>query len=50
MDAISPVAEARAIAAALPNAELAVIDGAGHLANLESPGSFLAAMRKFLDR
>jgi pimeloyl-ACP methyl ester carboxylesterase len=49
-DAISPPAEARAIADALPKGELAVIDGAGHLANLESPAAFMAALRKFLDR
>jgi pimeloyl-ACP methyl ester carboxylesterase len=48
VDAISPVAEARSMAAALPNSELAVIDGAGHLANLEAPGPFLAAMRRGL--
>ena len=47
-DAISPPAEARAIAAALPAGELAVIAGAGHLSNLESPPAFLGAMRQFL--
>jgi pimeloyl-ACP methyl ester carboxylesterase len=49
-DSISPPAEARAMAAALPNAELTVIEGAGHLANLEAPAAFTAAMRSFLDR
>jgi len=47
-DAISPPAEARAIAAALPAGQLAVIDGAGHLANLESPAAFMTAMRRGL--
>ena len=49
-DTISPLAEARTMAAALPAGELAVIAGAGHLSNLESPASFGAAMRTFLDR
>jgi pimeloyl-ACP methyl ester carboxylesterase len=48
LDAISPVAEARAIAAALPKAELALIEGAGHLANLEQPARFLAAIQRFV--
>jgi pimeloyl-ACP methyl ester carboxylesterase len=47
-DAISPPAEARAIAAAIPGGEIAVIDGAGHLANLESPAAFMAALRRGL--
>jgi pimeloyl-ACP methyl ester carboxylesterase len=49
-DSISPPAEARVIAAALPAGELSVIAGVGHLANLESPPQFMAAMRKFLER
>jgi pimeloyl-ACP methyl ester carboxylesterase len=49
-DNISPPAEARAMAAAIPEAELAVIAGAGHLTNLEAPAAFMAAMLKFLDR
>jgi 3-oxoadipate enol-lactonase len=49
-DSISPPAEARAMAAAIPEAELAVIAGAGHLTNLEAPAAFMAAMLKFLDR
>ncbi|MET0594496.1 MAG: alpha/beta fold hydrolase [Polyangiaceae bacterium] len=48
-DAISPLAEARAIASGIPKAQLAVIEGAGHLANLESSARFLAATRRFLD-
>jgi pimeloyl-ACP methyl ester carboxylesterase len=49
-DAISPPAEAHAMAAAIPQAEVAVIAGAGHLANLEAPAAFMAAMLRFLDR
>jgi pimeloyl-ACP methyl ester carboxylesterase len=49
-DSISPPEEARAMAAALPAGELTVIASAGHLTNLESPPSFLAAVRQFLER
>jgi len=38
------------MAAALPRGELAVIPGAGHLANVEDPPAFTAALRGFLDR
>ena len=49
-DSISPPAEAQAIAAALPHGgALAVIAGAGHLANLESPATFMAALLRWLD-
>jgi pimeloyl-ACP methyl ester carboxylesterase len=47
-DAISPPSEARAIAAALPNAELTIIPAAGHLANLEAPGPFAVALSRLL--
>src|SRR5689334_11664003 len=49
LDSISPLGEARAIATALVHGELAMLPGAGHLSNLESPAHFMAAMRKFLD-
>ena len=49
-DAISPSPEARAMAAALPYGELDVLPEAGHLANLEAPAPFTAALRKLLDR
>ena len=49
-DTISPPAEASAIAAALPRADLAVIPGVGHLSNLESPAAFMAALRKLMVR
>lgn len=48
LDAISPPAEVRAMAAALPAGQLVVIDGAGHLANMESPAGFMTAMRRGL--
>jgi pimeloyl-ACP methyl ester carboxylesterase len=47
-DAISPPAEMRGIAAALPSAKYVEIAGAGHMAPLESPEAVNAALRKFL--
>jgi 3-oxoadipate enol-lactonase len=49
-DALTPPAEAATMAAAIPRARLDVIPGAGHLANLEDPGAFNAALRAFLAR
>jgi 3-oxoadipate enol-lactonase len=49
-DQLTPVDDARALAAALPDATLEIIPAAGHLANLENPDAFKAAMRAFLDR
>ena len=34
----------------LPNAELVVVPQAGHLANLEQPDAFNAALLRFLER
>lgn len=49
-DGPSPPAEAEAMADALPDAHLEVIEGAGHLSNLEAPASFNRALATFLDR
>jgi len=49
-DGIVSLDEARAVAAALPRGEVAVIPGAGHLTNLEDPPAFTAALRGFLER
>jgi pimeloyl-ACP methyl ester carboxylesterase len=49
-DTVTPPDEARLIADAVPNGQLEVIEGAGHLSNLENPGSFDAALRQFLLR
>ena len=49
-DALTPPAEAAAMAALVPGASLVTIPGAGHLANLESPAAFNAAMHGWLDR
>lgn len=49
-DAITPVAEAERMAAALPQAELTVLPGAGHLSALEVPEAFNEAVRTLLAR
>jgi 3-oxoadipate enol-lactonase len=43
-DALTPPAEARAMAEAVPGARLVELPGAGHLANLEAPEAFAAAV------
>lgn len=47
-DAISPVAEMRAIAAAMPNARFVEIAHAGHMTPLEAPAAVNQAIREFL--
>ena len=47
-DAITPPADARAMAAAIPGARLVVIPKAGHLSPLENPRAFNTAVRAFL--
>lgn len=49
-DAITPPAIARAMAAAIPDARLVEIPGAGHLSNLEMPREFNAALAELLER
>jgi pimeloyl-ACP methyl ester carboxylesterase len=46
-DARSPLSVARQFEDAIPGAELVVIPGAGHVSNLEQPGPFNDAVRKF---
>ena len=46
----TPPAEARLIAEHIPGARLVLIDGAGHLSNLEQPNAFNAALLDFLKR
>ena len=48
-DIISPPAEAREIAAAIPHARLEVIPAAGHLAPYEHPSAANHAIIRFLD-
>jgi pimeloyl-ACP methyl ester carboxylesterase len=47
-DAIAPVEEMRGIAAAIPAAEFIIVPDAGHMAPLENPAAFNAALEKFL--
>jgi pimeloyl-ACP methyl ester carboxylesterase len=47
-DARSPLAVGRALAAATPGAELALVAGAGHVSNLDRPTAFNAAAAAFL--
>ena len=47
-DEMIPVEESRKMAGAIRGAKLVVIPGAGHLANLEQPEAFNAALNEFL--
>jgi 3-oxoadipate enol-lactonase len=49
-DALSPPDVARDMQGRIPDAELAVLPGAGHLSNLEAPDAFNAAVAGFLAR
>nr|WP_269204544.1 alpha/beta hydrolase [Motilibacter deserti] len=49
-DAIVPVDEARAIAAALPVGRLMAVPGAGHLVPLERPAEFAAAVTQLVQQ
>ncbi|MCZ7574716.1 MAG: alpha/beta hydrolase [Ardenticatenaceae bacterium] len=48
-DDLTPPAEAEGMAQAIAGAELEVIEGAGHLSNLERQDAFNAALLRFLD-
>ena len=48
LDLAVPLEHSRLLAARLPNAELQIIPGAGHLANLEQPALFNQALTGFL--
>jgi pimeloyl-ACP methyl ester carboxylesterase len=49
-DEITPLKWGEDFAAAVPGANLAVIDGCGHLPNLEKPGDFNQAIINFLEK
>ncbi len=49
-DAISPPAEMKAIADAIPHAQFALIEKAGHMAPMEQPEAVNAAIRSFVSR
>ncbi|MFI1098162.1 alpha/beta fold hydrolase [Streptomyces sp. NPDC020917] len=48
-DVFTPVADARFLHERIPGARLAVVDGAGHMPNLERPAEFDAALAGLLD-
>lgn len=48
-DAIAPPDVARAMSDRIPGGRLVVVEGAGHVANLEAPREFNAALTTFLD-
>ena len=48
-DAETPVAYAQALASGLPDCELTVMDGIGHLVAAEAPARFNDLVRRFLD-
>ena len=49
-DALTPPADSRALAAAIPGARLVEIPGAGHFSNLQAPAAFNEALLAFLRR
>jgi pimeloyl-ACP methyl ester carboxylesterase len=49
VDRLTPPASARALASALPDARLVVMEGAGHVAMMEQPRRFNAVLRRFLE-
>jgi 3-oxoadipate enol-lactonase len=49
-DTLTPPAMSQTMAAAIPQAELVMLDGAGHLSNLENSEGFLSALRKLAAR
>ncbi|MEN1681991.1 MAG: alpha/beta hydrolase, partial [Planctomycetota bacterium] len=49
-DALTPPAEAEAIAAAAPDATATMIPGAGHMAPVENPAAVADALRALLNR
>ncbi len=49
-DLIIPAAETETMAKTIPNAELAMISHAGHLASLENPDEIIMRMQQFLNR
>jgi 3-oxoadipate enol-lactonase len=49
-DELTPIGDAEDMHRRIPRATLAVVDGAGHLPNLEQPAAFNAALRDFLAR
>ncbi|MBI2895554.1 MAG: alpha/beta fold hydrolase [Deltaproteobacteria bacterium] len=48
VDALTPPSEAESMASAIPQSRLVVLEGAGHLSNLEAPEAFDAALLRFI--
>jgi pimeloyl-ACP methyl ester carboxylesterase len=48
-DQVTPVADMRAMASAIPDARFIVVAGTGHLAHLEAPGAFETEVSSFLE-
>lgn len=49
-DTLTPPAMSEAMVGAMPGAELVLLEGAGHLSNLEEPDGFTSALRAALQR
>jgi 3-oxoadipate enol-lactonase len=49
-DVISPPAEMRSIAAAIPNSQFVEIPGAGHMTTMENPGAVNTAFLQFIEQ
>ena len=49
LDAWSPAAQHEAIAAAIPNSQLVIVPGAGHMITREAPGPVNQAIARWLD-
>jgi 3-oxoadipate enol-lactonase len=49
-DTLTPPPMSEAMAGAIKDAQLTVLEGAGHLSNLEDPDGFTAALRALIDR
>jgi len=49
-DAISPPAEMKTIAAAIPNAQFVQIPDAGHMTTMENPEAVNAALRSVMEK
>ncbi|MFD1937318.1 alpha/beta fold hydrolase [Nonomuraea mangrovi] len=48
-DEFTPIADARLMHRIIPGSTLAVVEGAGHMPNLERPAEFNETLQKFLD-
>lgn len=48
VDTVTPPEEAEAMRQAIPNASLSIIEGAGHISNMEEPAQFNRALVSFL--